>query len=331
MKKAFIKSICLVCALLMTATVLFSCNSDKNKETDKPSNIHTVTFNSNGGTPISSVEVRDGQKMSEPTSPTRENYIFLYWENNNRRWIFTTRTVTEDITLSALWISASDLFDTVPTENSDEILISGFATQKSIYNLNIPETINGKKVVGFTDGAFERIHEEHADHLIIPATVHTIGESSFKNITNVHLKFTGPVKEINVSSFEDCTTLEEIELSAGMTAIPYRCFFGASGLKSIDIPEGVTLIEENAFGSCTAMQMVVLPSTLTTIEDSAFIDTSKIVAIFFKGTEEQFDAINISNNNDSLLDAKVYFYSEAQPTESGDFWYYDKNNTPTLW
>lgn len=331
MKKTFIKLLCFVCVLMLTVMPLLSCNSNDNKETEAPSNLHTVKFNSNGGSYISDIEVRDGQKIAEPTTPTRENYIFLYWENDNRRWIFSTREVTEDITLSALWISAAELFKIEPTDNPDELLISGFSTQKSIHNLVIPEKINGKTVVGFTDGAFESIHEEHAEHLTIPATVRSIGENSFKNISKVHIKFLNEVNSINVSSFENCDLLETVKLGSGITVIPYRCFFDASALVTIDIPEGATLIEENAFSSCTAMRTIVLPSTLTTIEDSAFLDCSELTVVFFKGTEKQFDAINISKNNDELLAAKTYFYSETQPTSSGDFWHYDKNNTPILW
>lgn len=330
MKKAFIKTICLACSIIMIGLTLFSCTAE-NTETEAPSNLHTVKFNSNGGTYISDVEVRDGQKIAEPTAPTRENYIFLYWENNNRRWIFNTKTVSEDITLSALWISAADLFKIEPTENSDELLISGFANQKNIYDLKIPEKINGKTVIGFTDGAFSTIHEEHAEHLTIPATVRSVGEESFKNIKNVHVKFLGAISSLGVSSFEDCDKLETLKLAEGLTAIPYRCFFDASALVTIDIPEGVALIEENAFSACEAMQTIVLPSTLKTIEDGAFLDSSNLAVVFFKGTKEQFDAIEISKNNNELTSAKTYFYSESQPSESGDFWHYDKSGTPILW
>ena len=331
MKKAFIKTICLVFAIIMSALPLFACTVGGAKETEATTNVHTVKFNSNGGTYIPDVEVRNGQKISEPNPPTRENYIFLYWENNNRRWMFSSKEITEDITLSALWISAADLFNIVPTENSDELLISGFATQKNIYNLAIPEKINGKTVVGITDNAFESIHEQHAEHLIIPATVTSVGKESFKKVKSVHIKLLGTINSLDVSSFEECTTLETLKLGEGLTSIPYRCFFGASALVTVDIPKGVTIIEENAFASCTDMQTVVLPSTLSSIEDSAFLDCEKLAVVFFNGTKEQFDAIKINGNNSELLGAKTYFYSETEPTESGDYWHYDKSNTPVLW
>lgn len=330
-KKKTLKILSLFCVATMLVCSLLSCQSATSNATETTSNVHTVKFNSNGGTEIKDVEVRHGQKIAEPTAPTRENYIFLYWENNHRKWHFTVKEVTEDVTLSALWISATDLFKIEPCENENEILISGFLAQKSISILRIPEKINGKTVVGFTDNALDSIHELHARHLIVPKTVRSVGVESFTNISEVHIEFEGALSSLGVSSFEQCINVNLIRLAEGLTSIPYRCFFNCEKLLTSDIPEGVTLIEENAYASCKAMQTVVLPSTLEKIEDSAFIDCSELAVLFFKGTEEQFDAIEINNNNDALISAAVYFYSEEEPSEEGKFWHYDKNNTPILW
>ena len=331
MKRIFFKIACLICAVIITLPTLFSCTS-KEDETEAPKDAITVTFNSNGGTPIEPIEIHSRQIISEPDAPTRENYIFLYWENskNNTQWIFSINEVKEDLTLSAIWIAAETLFKTEPAENPDEILISDFSVQKNINILSIPKTIHGKTVVGFTEKAFEGVHESYAKKIIIPDTVRLVGDEAFKDIKSVHLEFTSPLSELGVSSFENCAHLEAIQLTDGMKSIPYRCFFGAIELETADIPESVTVIEENAFSSCTSMQTVVLPSALTKIEDGAFLD-SALKVVFFKGTEEQFDKIDIADHNDELLDAKLYFYSESEPTSVGAFWHYDKSGTPILW
>lgn len=329
MKKIFFRTVCLLCVAALLSLTLASCKKDS-EEKKSTSDLHTVTFNSNGGTYIPDVEVRDGQKATAPTPPTRDNYIFLYWEYNDARWDFAFKPITEDITLNAHWISAISLFDTVPAENSNEILISGFASQKSIKSLSIPEKINGKTVVGFTDGAMSAIHDAHASHIIIPETVTTVGDGAFMNVNLVHLEFEGELSTLGESSFENCVHLEHLRLGKGLTTIPYRCFFGATGLAAIDIPEGVTVIEENAFSSCSSLQLVVLPSTLEVIEDGAFLD-SDLSVIFFKGTSEQFDALSVNGNNDEIAKAKVFFYSETEPEKKGDFWHYDAGNSPVLW
>ena len=331
MKKTLIRSICIICALLMTVLSLFSCNSSDDESINNKSDYHTVKFNTSGGTPVPDVEIRHGQKLKEPDTPTRENYIFIRWEHNTDFWLFHVKEVTEDITLTARWISAADLFKIEHTDNPDELLIAGFKEQKSIHSLSIPEMINGKTVVGFTDASMDYTHIEHASHITIPSTVRSVGEKAFANIADVHIDFLGALSSLGVSSFEECKHLEKIKLAEGLTTIPYRCFFGASALKTIDIPKGVTIIEENAFTSCEAMQSVILPDTLTTIEDGAFLDASEMKAVFFRGTEEQFDALEISSNNNELLSANIYFYSEAKPETNGAFWHYDSNGTPILW
>jgi uncharacterized repeat protein (TIGR02543 family) len=68
----------------------------------------TVTFNANGGTPTPQVQtVKRGGKVERPPNPTWEGYIFAGWRKNGDGigtwWNFATDTVTEDITLYAMW------------------------------------------------------------------------------------------------------------------------------------------------------------------------------------------------------------------------------------
>ena len=116
-----------------------------------------------------------------------------------------------------------------------------------------------------------------------------------------------------------------------MTSIPFMAFFECSSLKTIAIPEGVTKIEENAFEGCSSLVTVVLPASLERIEDSGFAYCSSLKTVFYKGTEEQLDAIEISDSNEALANAKVYFYSETEPTEEGLWWHFDSSNSPVIW
>lgn len=65
--------------------------------------IFTVTFNGNGGTPASTtVDVRDGETVAEPAEPTRTDYVFKGWKLNGADYNFNT-PVKGDITLKAEW------------------------------------------------------------------------------------------------------------------------------------------------------------------------------------------------------------------------------------
>jgi len=69
---------------------------------------YTVTFDSNGGSSVSSKEVTSGGKVSRPSNPIRTGYTFDGWyiDNGtfNNRWNFDTDTVNGPITLYANWV-----------------------------------------------------------------------------------------------------------------------------------------------------------------------------------------------------------------------------------
>ena len=66
-------------------------------------NTSTVTFNTNGGTTMSSKTVTDGTKISKPTNPTKSGWTFSGWYYDSK---FTTEVnfdepITHDVTLYA--------------------------------------------------------------------------------------------------------------------------------------------------------------------------------------------------------------------------------------
>ena len=69
----------------------------------------TVTFNSNGGTAVSSVSTEYGKTITAPTAPTKTGHDFDAWYTDgenfaaNTKWDFATKQVTDDITLYANW------------------------------------------------------------------------------------------------------------------------------------------------------------------------------------------------------------------------------------
>ena len=70
-------------------------------------NSYTVTFNSQGGSAVSSQNVNYGGLASEPTNPNRTGYTFGGWYKEascNNLWNFTSDTVTAHVTIYAKWI-----------------------------------------------------------------------------------------------------------------------------------------------------------------------------------------------------------------------------------
>ena len=62
----------------------------------------SVTFNSNGGTEVSTVYVNSGGTVSAPSSPTKTGYTFSKWQLSSSDYSFSS-AVSSNITLDAVW------------------------------------------------------------------------------------------------------------------------------------------------------------------------------------------------------------------------------------
>ena len=85
-----------VVALLCFIT--FGCN-----QVDPVEEKCVITFDSDGGSEIQSIEIQKGNKISKPNDPVKEGCIFNGWYLNDEEWSFIGYIVTEDMTLKAKW------------------------------------------------------------------------------------------------------------------------------------------------------------------------------------------------------------------------------------
>ena len=93
MKKVYL--IIMVVILLSAASFIIIINNVKNNNKQ-----FLVTFDSNGGTPIESVKVKEKSQVSKPNDPEKEGYVFLGWTENGKVYDFNTK-ITNNITLVA--------------------------------------------------------------------------------------------------------------------------------------------------------------------------------------------------------------------------------------
>lgn len=81
---------------------------------------HTITFKTNGGTSLKNILVKDGNKLSEPSVPIKDGYIFDGWFLDGEEFDFKSK-ISDDITLVAKWRKI-DIQNENPVEESDESL-----------------------------------------------------------------------------------------------------------------------------------------------------------------------------------------------------------------
>jgi uncharacterized repeat protein (TIGR02543 family) len=92
--------------------VLFTFSGCNNPMIEKILQPKTITFESNGGTPVKPQTLIKYEKIIEPQAPTKDNYFFGGWYTDNGsfefRWNFDD-IPEEDMTLYACWNSAGIL------------------------------------------------------------------------------------------------------------------------------------------------------------------------------------------------------------------------------
>lgn len=95
----------ILCLTALLAVITLSCGDDDNKELEQ----FTVTFDSQDGSKVASQTISYGEKVVEPTRPTKEGHAFIGWYTETsytHEWNFESDIVTKDITLYARWTIA---------------------------------------------------------------------------------------------------------------------------------------------------------------------------------------------------------------------------------
>ncbi len=68
---------------------------------------YTVTFDSNGGSAVAAVKVKENETVAKPSDPTRAGYTFAGWFLDDKEYDFNSK-VTKDITLKAHWNTSEE-------------------------------------------------------------------------------------------------------------------------------------------------------------------------------------------------------------------------------
>ena len=169
----------------------------------------------------------------------------------------------------------------------------------------------------------------------IPKNVKTIGDGAFGDCSEM-LEAVVPdsVESFGERVFKDCESLTNVKIPDHFTKIPAGTFDYCEDLYDVVIPEGVTEIGESAFNECVDVVSINIPKSLAKIGEYAFYCCEELQDIYYGGTEEDWEKINIAAYNDSFKNATVHYnskqeeYTPAIPDETSSAKFdIDANNT----
>lgn len=208
------------------------------------------------------------------------------------------------------------------SKNLTSIAKGLFAGCSSLESLVIPDCVT---IIG--SSAFSDC--ETLSSITIPDNVTSIGSYAFSNCKNLSsISIPSSVTSVGGYAFSECSSLESISLP-GVTIISSYVFSGCSKLSSITLSDNLTEIDMYGFANSTALKDLVVSTSVTKIGEYAFSSCAAFEHFFYKGSNEEFKKVEVHRKSE-LEDSKIYYYSETEPTESGNYWHY-VDNVPTVW
>lgn len=133
-------------------------------------------------------------------------------------------------------------------------------------------------------------------------------KSPFKNNKEIkHVVIEDGVTDIGYCAFGDCSNLKDITIADSVTNIGKLAFKNCSSLENIIIPNSVEVINSYTFYNCNNITRVTIPTGVTTIDRKAFCECTNLTDIYYGGTEEQWNKMSISSENDELENVTIHY------------------------
>ncbi|MBE7004584.1 MAG: leucine-rich repeat domain-containing protein, partial [Ruminococcaceae bacterium] len=129
----------------------------------------------------------------------------------------------------------------------------------------------------------------------IPNSVTSIEDGAFSgcaSLTQIGVESDSFVSENGILFTNDQSTL--IQYPAGKKETSYT------------IPDSVTGVGKFAFSGCTSLESVTIPSSVTGVGDAAFDRCTSLADVHYTGSEEQWAAVSIGDDNDLLTSATIH-------------------------
>lgn len=191
--------------------------------------------------------------------------------------------------------------------NDGEVTITGCDRELIQGDLVIPETLGGITVTGIGEKAF--YYCNGITSVTIGDNIKSIGKSAFAfcgALSEVIL--TDSIEEIPDEAFYMCFNLSKVNLSGtNIKHIGTRAFSYCEFVQKITLPETLETVGEEAFNWCSSIENITVGKNVKEIALGAFSNCYAVRNVYYTGTQQEFEAINIAEGNKKLADAYIIY------------------------
>ena len=195
----------------------------------------------------------------------------------------------------------------------------------AFYNCSGLKSITfGNKLASIERQAFYNC--TNLESVALPDSLQRIGYEAFSGCTNLSSVDLGNgLTTLEYMVFKGCKNLTSIEIPASLYTtsqytsllylyvdeIKYGSYsmpgpFGGSYIRSVTIESGMEMIPKYLFSAAAYLETIGIPASVSKIDSYAFYNAAP-TDIYFGGSEDFWNSIEISSGNEWIADSKVHF------------------------